>query len=136
MMEDENTPASDGGNVMSDENETMMESGSYESYAPEKLARANEGDVVLFFRADWCPTCRAADADIRANLSDIPAGLTILDVDYDTATALKQKYIVTYQHTFVLVDAAGNQLAKWSGGGGGGAQGPKKKIADIAKNVK
>jgi thiol-disulfide isomerase/thioredoxin len=88
--------------------------GSYEVYAPEKLARANEGDVVLFFRASWCPTCRALDADIRANLEKIPAGLTILDVDYDNSTALKQKHGVTYQHTLVQVGATGNQIAKWS----------------------
>ena len=49
--------------------------GSYEAYAPEKLALANSGDVVLFFRASWCPTCRALDADIKAHLNDIPAGV-------------------------------------------------------------
>ena len=89
--------------------------GSYEAYAPEKLALADSGDVVLFFRAVWCPTCRALDADIRNNLSAIPDGLTILDVNYDTETALKQKYGVTYQHTLVQVDSQGNLLKKWSG---------------------
>lgn len=90
------------------------DAGTYEAYAPEKLARAENGDVVLFFRAVWCPTCRALDADIREHLSNIPNGLTILDVDYDNSTALKQKYAVTYQHTLVQVDADGNQLKKWS----------------------
>lgn len=106
MTDDEKMVVEDAG---------MTGTGSYEPYSSEKLARAEEGDVVLFFRAGWCPTCRAADADIRAHASDIPAGLTILDVNYDTATALKQKYGVTYQHTFVQVDSAGNQIAKWSG---------------------
>ncbi|MBY0539374.1 thioredoxin family protein [Patescibacteria group bacterium] len=92
----------------------MMSAGSYEAYAPEKLAKAQNGDVVLFFRAAWCPTCRALDADIRANLGAIPANVTILDVNYDDSTALKQKYGVTYQHTFVQVDANGNQIAKWT----------------------
>lgn len=90
-------------------------SGTYEAYAPEKLAMANEGDVVLFFRASWCPTCKALDANIRGNLSAIPRSLTILDVDYDNSTALKQKYGVTYQHTLVQVDANGNLIKKWSG---------------------
>ena len=93
----------------------MMKKGSYETYAPEKLAKANSGDVVLFFRASWCPTCRAVDADIRARLSLIPDGLTILDVDYDASSALKQKYGVTYQHTFVQVQADGTLIKKWSG---------------------
>jgi thioredoxin 1 len=95
--------------------DSTAEVGSYEKYSPEKIARAEEGDVVLFFRASWCPTCRALDANIRSNLNAIPAGVTILDVDYDNSTALKQKYGVTYQHTFVQVDASGNQIAKWTG---------------------
>lgn len=103
------TTASDG------EQGAMMKKGSYESYAPEKLALAKDGKVVLFFRASWCPTCRALDADIRANLGAIPEGVTILDVDYDNSTAMKQKYSVTYQHTLVQVDANGNQIGKWTG---------------------
>lgn len=94
---------------------TMMKKGSYEAYSADKLALANSGDVVLFFRASWCPTCKALDADIHANLSKIPAGLTILDVDYDNSSDMKKKYGVTYQHTFVQVDAQGNALKKWSG---------------------
>lgn len=92
----------------------MMTKGSYEAYAPEKLMRAKDGKVVLFFRASWCPTCRALDANIRANMSAVPAGVTILDVDYDKETALKQKYGVTYQHTLVQVMADGTQITKWS----------------------
>ena len=97
-------------------NETMVVgAGTYEAYAPEKLSRAETGRVVLFFRASWCPTCRAVDKDIRAHLGDIPADLSILDVDYDNSSALKQKYGVTYQHTFVEVDKDGNLLKKWTG---------------------
>lgn len=92
----------------------MMSADSYEAYAPEKIAKAAEGDVVLFFRASWCPTCKSVDADIKKNATAIPKGVTILDVDYDNSTALKQKYGVAYQHTFVQVDAKGNQIAKWS----------------------
>lgn len=93
----------------------MMQKGSYEPYAAEKLAKAHEGDVVLFFRASWCPTCRALDADIRANADTIPGGLTILDVNYDTETALKQKYGVTSQHTLVQVSSDGSLIKKWQG---------------------
>lgn len=120
MVEDKDT-------MIKEEDGAMMKKGSYESYAPEKLASAQTGDVVLFFRASWCPTCRALDADIRANRDAIPSGLTILDVDYDTSTALKQKYAVTYQHTLVQVDARGNQIAKWSG---------SPTLADLASRVK
>ena len=96
--------------------ETMTKVGSYEAYSSEKVAMASAThQVVLFFRAGWCPSCRAVDADIKANMSKIPASLTILDVDYDNSTALKQKYGVTYQHTFVQVDSNGNLIKKWSG---------------------
>lgn len=89
--------------------------GSYEVYSPEKLALADTGHVVLFFRASWCPTCRGLDKDIRAHLDTIPGNLAILDVNYDDSTELKKKYGVTYQHTLVQVDSSGNLIKKWMG---------------------
>jgi len=94
--------------------DVMMKSGSYEAYSPEKLAKADTGKVVLFFRASWCPSCRALDADIKANAKNIPEKLTILDVDYDKSSELKKKYGVTSQHTIVQVDSKGNMIAKWN----------------------
>lgn len=103
---------------MMDEGDTMMKAGSYEVYAPEKVALAStSNDVVLFFRASWCPSCRAVDADVKAHLKDIPSSLIILDVDYDNSALLKKRHGVTYQHTFVQVDKDGNLIKKWSGSG-------------------
>lgn len=96
----------------------VMMGGQYAAYDASKLAFAKEGKVVLFFRASWCPTCRALDADIKANLSQIPKNVLILDVDYDKSAELKKQYGVTYQHTLVQVDAEGKMLAKWSGSEG------------------
>jgi len=90
--------------------------GSYEAYSPEKIARADTGDVVLFFHASWCPSCRALNGDIEKNVGAIPAGVTILKTDYDKETELKKKYGVTTQHTLVQVDKDGNLIKKWSGG--------------------
>jgi len=96
--------------------ETMMkEKGSYVLYDSALLSRAENGRVVLFFRASWCPSCKALDSDIRARASEIPGDVTILNVDYDTHADLKQKYGVTYQHTLVQVDGKGNLIKKWSG---------------------
>ncbi len=132
------THSMDDGTTMSDEEHAMMmeieksaqgaqSSGVYELYAADKIARASSGPVVLFFRASWCPTCQAADKDIRANAATIPSGVVILDVDYDNSADLKKKYGVTYQHTFVQVDASGNQIAKWSG---------SRTLSEVVKNIK
>jgi pentapeptide MXKDX repeat protein len=93
-----------------------MKMGSYTDYSSEKIAQAGNGDVVLFFHASWCPSCRALNSGIENNLSAIPEGLTILKVNYDKETDLKKKYGVTSQHTLVQVDANGELITKWSGG--------------------
>lgn len=115
MMEDDSMMMEKADSMMNKVDSAMMKSGSYEMYSAEKLALANEGDVVLFFKASWCPTCRALDTDIKNNLSDIPEGVTILEIDYDQSSDLKKKYGVTSQHTLVKVDANGNMLDKWLG---------------------
>ncbi|PIR85330.1 hypothetical protein COU15_01180 [Candidatus Kaiserbacteria bacterium CG10_big_fil_rev_8_21_14_0_10_45_20] len=88
-------------------------SGSYEAYSEEKLALAENEDVLLFFHADWCPTCRAIEAEFKA-LETIPQNVHILKVDFDTETTLRQKYGVTTQHTFVQVNAEGDLIQKFS----------------------
>ena len=115
------------GAMMEKKDGAMMEKGVYAPYEASKLAMAETGKVVLFFKASWCPSCRTLDADIKASLGDIPAGVTILEVDYDKYGDLKQKYGVTMQHTLVQVDKDGNQIAKWSGGS---------TLEDVVKNIK
>lgn len=112
LMKKEDVGMADNGMEKSD---TMMKVGVYEAYALEKLARAETGDVVLFFHASWCPSCRGLNSDIESNRSSIPEGVSILKVDYDKETELKKKYGVTYQHTLVQVDKDGTLIKKWSG---------------------
>jgi thiol-disulfide isomerase/thioredoxin len=94
---------------------TASQQGTYTDYAPELVAEA-DGDIVLFFHASWCPSCRTQDASIVSGAAEIPADLTILKVDYDSSTELKREHGVTTQHTFVQVDSEGNQITKWIGG--------------------
>ena len=101
--------------VMKKDDAMMAHTGSYIPYSEGKLALAAKGPVILFFHASWCPTCIGLDKDIKAHLKDIPENVTILDVDYDSSQALKQKYGVTIQHTLVQVDASGTLLKKWQG---------------------
>lgn len=107
------TMMKDEGDAMEGEGAMMEKKGTYEHYSSEKLALASSGKVLLFFHAPWCPVCRAIEAEINAGAT-IPSGIHILKVDYDTAIALRQKYGVTMQHTFVQVDSAGDLIQKFS----------------------
>ncbi len=91
------------------------QAGTFTAYTPEAVSSASASEkVVLFFHATWCSTCKLLASDIEANAANIPAGVKILKVDYDSETALKQKYGVTLQHTLVQVQPDGSQIAKWS----------------------
>ncbi len=120
MMEDNATVPPDS--MMENKTESgeamMQKSGAYKDYstATVQAEQAQGNKVVLFFHATWCPFCKAADAEFKSRASDIPAGVTVLKTDYDSNTDLKQKYGVTYQHTFVQIDTNGNQVSKWNGG--------------------
>lgn len=89
---------------------------TYEDFSPEKIQRADTAPVVLFFHASWCPSCLSAERIFQKKLSLLPPGVSILKIDFDSASELKERYNITYQHTFVQVDSMGNELARWSGG--------------------
>lgn len=127
LMEKNDSVREEISETMVKEDALMVKGGQYVSYDAAKVLFAKEGTVILFFRASWCPSCRALDADIKANLSQIPQDVLILDVDYDKYTDLKKQYGVTYQHTLVQVDASGTMLTKWSGSTG---------LSDMLKQVK
>lgn len=92
--------------------------GSYQNYSPELVKSEQDAGrtVVLFFHATWCPYCKEADANFKANVDKIPQGVSLLKTDYDSNPDLKKKYGVTYQHTFVQIDSEGNLVSKWTGG--------------------
>lgn len=79
-------------------------------------AIAAKHPTVLFFAADWCPSCQADLKDINAN-GDRLEDTVIVVADYDTVKALKMKYAITVQDTFVQIDASGAEKAIWTGGG-------------------
>ncbi|MGB2791549.1 MAG: thioredoxin family protein, partial [Candidatus Moraniibacteriota bacterium] len=116
--------------------DTMMpdaeNAGQYEDYTKSAFDQAVGKRRVLFFYANWCPICRPADSDIRANVAKLPADVAGLRVNYnDTDTdsdekALAKEYGVTYQHTFVQIDSDGNVVTKWNGG----------KMAELLNNIK
>lgn len=94
----------------------------YLDYSSDNLAKATENNskAVIFFAAlKWCPSCQSADRDLKENFSKVPTNVTIMKVDYDTATELKQKYAITMQDTFVQIDASGKEITRWNSGGQG-----------------
>ncbi len=86
----------------------LAQPGAYVDYRDGIIAET-AGAKALFFHASWCPQCRSLEESILAG--DIPDDLTIIKVDYDTATSLRQQYGVTIQTTIVFVDDDGSALA-------------------------
>ena len=88
-------------------------------------ALAGRNPTVLFFAADWCPSCQADMKDINANGAKL-GKVNVVVVDYDKSTDLKNKYGITVQDTFVQIGPMGEKLAIWNGGG----------VPGIIKNLK
>jgi thiol-disulfide isomerase/thioredoxin len=90
--------------------QTAAPEGAYTTYNSNVIA-STAGTKILFFHAPWCPQCRALEKSIEEG--DIPSGVTIIKVDYDSNQALRQKYGVTIQTTLVKVDDSGNLVEKY-----------------------
>lgn len=89
---------------------------SYEGDA--QLAElAAKGTTVVFFYAAWCPNCRATVTELNARWDEVNPGLTLVIADYDKEQALKARFGVTYQDTFVLLDKDGKGVDIWNSGG-------------------
>jgi thiol-disulfide isomerase/thioredoxin len=80
-------------------------------YGPYKDGVIGNGQTsVLFFHAPWCGSCRDADiflTDLYSKAETRPTLNTYI-VDFDTNTALRARYGVVSQHTFVRINASGN----------------------------
>jgi thiol-disulfide isomerase/thioredoxin len=104
-------------------NSTMPVSGRrYVAFDPAVFTTSSNTRRVLFFYANWCPTCIPAHADFEKNASLIPSDVTVIRVNYndadtdDSEKALAKQYGITYQHTFVQLGNQGEVITKWNGG--------------------
>lgn len=110
----------------------MMANSKYIVYSKDSLASAPKAKRVLYFYANWCPSCKVADADFTENISKIPEDVSVIRVNYNDSDTdqeereLAKKYAITYQHTFVQIDSAGKEITKWNGG----------QIEELISNVK
>jgi len=94
-----------------------VSAGTYVDFADFDADRAaySDSDVVLFFHASWCSTCKKADANLTADPAGIPAGLAIIKIDFDSSTDLRRQYGVTQQHTFVSISPDGSKKNVFTG---------------------
>jgi thiol-disulfide isomerase/thioredoxin len=108
--------------MMAKEDSAMMKKDSMEktntsyvaySEAGVKSALKSGKKVVLFFHAKWCPSCKSADSTLTKET--LPADTIVFKTDYDSNVALKQKYAVTSQHTFVSLKSDESMMKKASG---------------------
>lgn len=95
--------------------EEYVVDGRFVEYQQALVDDEGYSETILFFYASWCPECRAFEQAIHSE--DIPAGIQILRVNYDTEDDLKSQHQVTLQSTFVRVTANGQQISKWVGYG-------------------
>ncbi|MEO3998752.1 thioredoxin family protein [Mesorhizobium sp. CAU 1732] len=80
-------------------------------------ALAAKGPAILYFHAEWCPTCKAAMVNFRGRWGEVQPGITLVIADYDREIELKTTYGVTYQNSYVQVGSDGEKLQIWNGGG-------------------
>jgi len=111
------TPDAPAAEAPSNQEDASESIGNYITFGTYETSSNDFSDtnVVLFFNAAWCSTCKVARDNFEASLDQIPVDLTIVVVDFDTATELRKLYGVTVQHTFVQIDDSGQAIGKWSG---------------------
>ena len=95
-----------------DETETTVEE-TVENKTNEKYQVYEGGDfpegkkMVLFFHADWCPTCRNWETKLLEKVDILPEEALVYKVDYDKELELRAKHGVTKQSSAVFVDSSG-----------------------------
>ena len=109
--------------VVTESGTTEVSSGKYVTYSEGIINSTKDDRRVLFFYASWCSTCRPADKSFIDNEANIPEDVVVIRVNYNDPDTdqeekdLAKKYGIGYQHTFVEIDAEGNKVNLWNGGG-------------------
>ena len=113
MSSDAMSPAPSPSAAMSHSEAASQSYITYDQYQASKDTYA-DSKVVLFFNATWCPDCRAITEALTSDPGKIPAGTTVVSVDYDQHADLRQRYGVTMQHTFVQINSSGDKVRQWA----------------------
>lgn len=118
------TSISESTNLDSTNTKSTVDSsqGKYIQFSPEVLASSKNTRRVLYFYANWCPTCKVANENFISNINKIPSDVTLIRINYDDTETdeiekdLAAKYAITYQHSFVQIDIDDNKINFWNGG--------------------
>ena len=113
MSSDAMSPAPSPSAAMSHSEAASQSYITYDQYQASKNTYA-DSKVVLFFNATWCPDCRAINEALTSDPGKIPAGTTVVSVDYDQHADLRQRYGVTMQHTVVQINSSGDKVRQWA----------------------
>lgn len=97
--------------------------GTYEPYSKAFYnAYTSGGDrIVLDFYANWCPTCIAGEPVFKRIIEESDFEVHALRVNYNDSDtdedekALAKTFGITYQHTFIYLDANGNEINRTIG---------------------
>jgi hypothetical protein len=97
--------------------DAMSAHGSYVTYADYSgaMSRYDGMTIVYYFCSSSSTVCQQKEAALMSGTGAIPAKVTIVKVDFDMATDVKQKYGVMVSDTFVKVDSTGAKAMTWSG---------------------
>lgn len=98
---------------------------NYTDYSKAAFDQArSEGKIILvYFYANWCPTCRAqqpANDQAFAQLADNPQVAVFVSNFNDSEEtgedkALQKEFDIPYQHTFLVINAEGEVTYKYTG---------------------
>lgn len=115
--EDAASPVTESQKTEPSPSSTTNEVGGYITLADFQVdpSKYSEARKVYFFHAKWCSTCRALEADIQANVNQLPSDVVIIKTDYDTEDDLRKQFDIRVQHTLVYFDNDGTELGKWTG---------------------
>lgn len=96
---------------------------NYQLFQSDTFKKQASARRLLFFYSDDCPVCRFTNHELSKKQTAWPADLFVYRVYYKDEKATKQmmelaeRYQVSQNNTFVVVDSKGQVLETWVGGG-------------------
>ena len=86
--------------------------------AYDKALSEKGSSILLFFYANWCPTCRVQEPQNLELFKDLDVNVQAFRVNFndnetdETEKELAKAFGVTYQHTFIFLDKNGKEITR------------------------